>query len=176
MLWTDLSHALTLANPHGDTMTSDIATSPRPGIPKRSQPGEISSKVRAVLELMVEEGLPWDEAARSLGISARSMRRQLERPAVIQALKRRREVFRASASAANIKHLVELRGQRTNLMAATKAIQLLEGIGEDAARDRGIQQAPGLVVVIQGGPTHAQSAPQPVVIDQEREPDPPAEG
>jgi hypothetical protein len=134
----------------------------------RAQPGEVNPKVRAVIERMVELGEPWDQAARAIGMTARSMRKQLERPAVIQLLRRRKEVARAAASAGNIKHLVELREQRTNLMAATKAIQLLEGIGDEAPHSSALQTVPGLVIVINGaGSPRAPTDASKLVVDSE---------
>jgi hypothetical protein len=148
--------------------------------PGRSQPGEISPKIRAVIERMIEFGESWDIAARTFGISARSMRRQLERPVVLQLLRRRRQVAREAASAGNIKRLVELRDQSVNLMAATKAIQLLEAV-DDAGRRHDTVVSPGLVILIENGPNEPRPA-KPTVVDVEaspapaREPDGPGEG
>jgi anti-sigma-K factor RskA len=121
---------------------------------------------------MVELGQPWDEAARAVGLDARAMRKQLERPAVLQLLRRRRQVAREAASAGNIKRLVELRDQSTNLMAATKAVQLLENMGDDHATSRGIVTSPGLVVVIQGANARVQPAKPTIDVEPVRGLDP----
>jgi hypothetical protein len=150
-------------------MPNDIALSrkaaPARGPGDRSQPGEISPKIRAVLERMIEFGESWDIAARTLGISARSMRRQLERPVVLSLLRRRRQVAREAASAGNIKRLVELRDQSTNLMASCKAIQLLDA-GDEPQRRHDTIVSPGLVVIVEGAKPRVEQ-PKPVTIEHE---------
>jgi hypothetical protein len=119
----------------------------------RRQPRKagIDSRITQAIERMIELGEPWDEAARNVNLTVRAMRKALTRPNVIQYLKRRREVFREAASAGNIRRLVEVRQQNTNLMAATKAIQILESLGEDEFGRRGGSSAPlspGLIIQI----------------------------
>ena len=86
----------------------------------------IPARLKAALDLMTWGGpdgkpLPWDEAARTAQISARSMRRSLERPAVRRYLLEQKEVLRACLSARNLFHLDELVSQRENKGAAVQA-------------------------------------------------------
>jgi hypothetical protein len=118
-----------------------------PDKPKRL---EVRGKLRQSLDAMVWDGLPWDEAAKSVGFSIQSMRKAFARPHVLAYLKAEREVLRASASPRNIHRLIEIRDKADN-MPAIQAIRTLEQLGESEGASASIGRAsPGLVIVIQG--------------------------
>jgi hypothetical protein len=113
----------------------------------------IIGRLRAALDLMVfgdETGKPLDyvKAGRTMNISARSMRRSLERHAVRKYLAEQKQVARAAASAANIWHLADIAAQRTNQNAAVNAIRALDEGDPEALRPLNDQQRPGVVIRI----------------------------
>jgi hypothetical protein len=150
-------------------MSTDIAAPSHQAISARtrSRPERVTGKLAQAFDRMIELGEPWDEAARSVGLTARSMRKALAKPHVIRFLKERRQVFREAASARNILRLCELRDQDTNMMAATKAVQILEQLGDEdvygGARG-GIVTQPGLIIQIIAADAPATPR-EPAVID-----------
>jgi hypothetical protein len=82
------------------------------------------------------KALDWDDAARAVNISARSMRKSLERPAVRQYLLAQRVVLRSCLSAKNLLRLDALADQKTNLNAAVKASQIIEAVSDEALTAR----------------------------------------
>jgi hypothetical protein len=112
----------------------------------------ISGKLARALDLMTwgnQDGkpLPWEEAGRTVGISARSMRRSLERAAVRRYLLEQKEVLRTALSARNLFHLDELVSQRENKGAAVQAARTIEGFDAPAVRP-GEQPAAGITIRI----------------------------
>ncbi|BEV44405.1 hypothetical protein [Afipia carboxidovorans] len=150
------------------TQTISVKTSDLPAQPSRqaiqaktaSKPGRVTGKLAVAINLMIEEGTPWDKAATQAGLTVRSMRLAMQRPHVIQHIKVQREVFRAHACAGNIHRLVEMRDQDENKMAVVTAIKTLEQIGEAATVSGGANVSPGLVIVIQNGPQQIANQPQ----------------
>src|SRR5258708_3614268 len=90
----------------------------------------IPRNIAAAIDVMIETGKPWDEAATQSNVTVRTMRLALQRPHVIAYLKARREVFRVNASAGNIHRLLKLADQEDNKAAAVSAIKAIEQIGE----------------------------------------------
>ena len=80
--------------------------------------------------MMVWEGMPYDQAARTVNLHVRSMRRALGYPHVIAYLNRERQVLRTSVTPRNIHRLVEIRDAENN-MPAVNAIKVLEQLGEE---------------------------------------------
>ena len=108
---------------------------------------QVTKLVKAVIELMVEQGTPWNEAANSLGISARTMRKALDKPHVIKYLRERKYVFREAISAANPVRLARIADQTDNHAAAVNAIRTLERMNDDAG-DTTSRPSPGFALVI----------------------------
>lgn len=112
----------------------------------RSAPMRVTGKLAVAINLMIETGARWDDAAGQVGLTARTMRLALARPHVIGFLRARKQVFREAASTANIKRLCEIRDAADN-MPAVQAIRLLEQLpDENASAAKGL--APGFVVQI----------------------------
>jgi hypothetical protein len=99
----------------------------------------ITGRLRHALDLMVwgdQNGrpLPYDEAARSVNITTRSMRKSLERTATRLYLREQREVFRACLTAKSLWRLDQLSIQDENRNAAVAALRVIEGQDEAQAR------------------------------------------
>lgn len=108
----------------------------------------IPRNIAAAIDVMIEEGKPWNEAAEQSNVSVRTMRLAMQRPHVISYLKARREVFRVNACAGNIHRLAKLADQEDNKAAAVSAIKAMEQIGENEAATGGRIGLPGLQIVI----------------------------
>lgn len=132
-------------------MSSDLATTQQGAKPKTPATApRLGLKLSSALDEMVFNGLPFDEAARTAGLTTRAMRKALDKPHVIAELRRRKQVFRAHASAANIHSLVDLRDKSGNAMARLGAIRTLENLDEDGPQV-GVSRSPGVVIVIGSG-------------------------
>jgi hypothetical protein len=116
-----------------------------------SKPGKVTGKLAVAVDLMIEQGLPWEQAALQAGITVRSMRLALSRPHVIRHIKEAREVFRQHVSAANIHRARELRDQDDNKMASISAMRFIEGLGDDAPGGSAAKSLPGLQIVVVTG-------------------------
>ena len=149
---------------HGDRMNTLAITEPRPD--RRTV---VAGKVKTACNLMVwgtEDGAPlsWDDAARTVQISARSMRRALERPTVRRYLAEQRQVLRASIAAPALWRLSELSKQNQNANAAVNATKAILEMDEgDPLIRPGMPSAPGLVIIINNGRPSGNAPP--VAID-----------
>jgi hypothetical protein len=119
---------------------------PKKKVDKRER---ISGRLRHALDLMVwgdESGkiIEWDVAGRTVNISARSMRRSLERYAVRQYLQEQKQVLRACISAKSLWRLDEIAAQRSNMNAAVNAIKAIDG--DEAATARQDAVVPGVTI------------------------------
>jgi hypothetical protein len=142
----------------------------------------IMGRLRAALDLMVfgdETGKPLDyvEAGRTVNISARSMRRSLERHAVRKYLAEQKQVARACASAANIWHLAEIAAQRSNMNAAVNAVRALDEGDPEAIRPLN-DQRPGVTIIVRHVVEAPPALPERVIDITPRriEPQPPRQG
>jgi len=109
----------------------------------------ITARLRHALDLMIwgnADGNPldWDEAGRTMNITARSMRRSLERPAVRTYLREQKQVLRSCISAKSLWRLDELAAQRVNMNAAVSALKVIE---EGDAASTASSTAPPAVVI-----------------------------
>jgi len=93
--------------------------------------------------------MTYDEAARSVGMTTRAMRKALDKPHVQQHLREQRHVLRTTLSARTLSRLAELRDQDDNRNAAVAAARALEGLGDEPVTNT--PHRPGVVIVI-GGP------------------------
>jgi len=117
--------------------------------------------------------LDWQDAARSVNITARSMRKSLERPAVRSYLLEQNQVLRACLSAKSLSRLDELAAQRSNMNAAVAAIRVIDE-GEQAAERPPGSATPGVVIrvvnVIQQQAPAVDRAVPPLTIEHEARP------
>src|SRR5271167_2577342 len=86
----------------------------------KDKPRRVGGKLKAALDLMIwgdrdsdnpRPAMPYDEAARTAGLTVRSMRRALERHHAQSYLRKQRQVLRASLDARTLSRLAELRDQ-----------------------------------------------------------------
>lgn len=139
-------------------MTSTALAVPAQSKPKRV---DIRGRLRAALDKMVWEGLPYDEAARECDFTVSAMRKALQRPHILAYLRNEREVLRASIAPRNIHRLVEIRDAADN-MPAVQAIKALEQLGEEQGSRSPANGAPGVTIRII---TVQANERQPVTID-----------
>jgi hypothetical protein len=133
----------------------------------------ITGRLKVALDAMIwgnptGKPLAWNEAARASNISARSMRKSLERPAVRMYLHQQKQVFRACLSAATLSRLHELASQDENRNAAVAAIREIEA--RDDVQSRSINaQTPGITIVLEAPrPTTAMLDAKPAVLEHVR--------
>jgi hypothetical protein len=135
--------------------SQDVATlEPNATVPthrRTGKPLKVTGKVSALLDMMIETGKRYPEAAPLVGMHVRAARKALDQQHVLNELRRRKQVFRASISSGNILRLAELRDQDDNKMAAIGAIKVLEQIDDDPASNATRNHAPGVVIVIGSG-------------------------
>lgn len=118
----------------------------------------VGGKLKDALNLIVWEGLAWNEAAAKANFTVAAMRKALERPHVIAYLKAQKQVFRASVSGQNISRLAEIRDRAGNTMAQLGAIKLLEQIDDDQRIGGSQQSTPGVTIII-GAPAVSAHIP-----------------
>lgn len=126
---------------------------------RTKKPLKVTGKVAEAVDLMVEQGLTYQQAAERVGMHVRPMRKALEKPHVISYLRHRRQVFRASICAANDLRLAAVRDTAGNTMAVVQAIRALEQLdAEPTASRSNAPQLPGLVVqIINNGPSAVEA-------------------
>lgn len=144
-------------------MTStDVATRP-PTVPinrKTGKPLKVTGKASLMLDRMIEEGETYQDAAKAVGMHVRHARKAIDSPHVLNELRRRKQVFRASISAANIHHLAKLRDKSGNAMAQLGAIKVLEQIDDDPQSVAARSRAPGVVINIVGAASLTPQQPR----------------
>src|SRR5439155_12438757 len=123
----------------GDTMTAGK---------DRSKARSVTGRLKVALDSMIWEGKPYEEAAKAVGLAARSMRKALERPHVLAYLASGKKQLRASESARILRRLVSLAHQDDNKNAAVAACRAVEHIPEEEGPRHGQAQAPGFVIVL----------------------------
>jgi hypothetical protein len=118
--------------------------------PQRIRDKEIRGKMRVALNAMVWEGLLINEAAIRAGLTTTAIRYALQRPHVLEYLRRERQVLRASVCSRNELVLAEVRDNSENSMARIAAVKALEQI--DNAEMPSLlgrsARSPGVIIVI----------------------------
>jgi hypothetical protein len=153
-------------------MSTDLAQPTRQAIAARgrSLPGKVTGRLLTAVSAMVWQAASRPEAARLAGMTDHSLRQALRRRHVMNYYLQECEVLRLSGRAKRIQRLDEIAASDRNLNASVAAIKAAEQLGEDAGGRVGgfQQQAPGLVVVVQGMPpapvidvTPVEAAPEP---------------
>jgi hypothetical protein len=124
------------------------------------RPRPIPRVVKAAIELMicgpadVEDGAAMNlvEAAKSVGMRPNTLRRYLNRPAIVQYIRVERRAFRQSLLAGNDAALKRVRDTSPNAMAVIASVRQIETMEEadnDAQRGgQGRMQVPGIIVVL----------------------------
>jgi hypothetical protein len=124
------------------------------GMTDRSKPKQVTGRLKIACDRMIWEGETYDVAAKAVGLTARAMRKALERPHVCAYLKAGKVTLRSSEGPRTLKRLVTLAHQDRNANAAVAACRAIEHIpSEESSHHWGGQQMqPGLVIVVNAGP------------------------
>ena len=128
-----------------------------------AKPRPVPKHIRALVEYMVR-GRPDDpdaapmsfiEAAKLAGVAADVARRWTDRPEFRSLLRAERRTFRELLCSGNEAALAKVRDRSANGMSVVASVRQLEVMlnGEDVGRSGGMVQVPGLVIVVQGGPS-----------------------
>jgi hypothetical protein len=124
------------------------------------KPLQATALVRKAIELMVWEGHRRDDAAKAAGMLPKSLYNAFRKHHVRQYYREQLEVLRTSERARNIHALVRIRDQDENKIAAVAAVKALENISDEDTSLAGSRQfTPGLVVVIEAGPSRVAQRP-----------------
>lgn len=165
---------------HARTMSDVAISQPRPPATRKADKPKVTGKASQLIDLMIEEGLTYQEAAKRINMHVRHARKAMDNPLVLNELRRRKQVFRAGISAANILRLAEIRDQQSNQMASLGAIKILEQIDEDNQSVAGRSSSPGVTIVI-GAPASVtaqqhRNEPNPLIIQGSRSSPAPDDG
>jgi hypothetical protein len=102
----------------------------------KSPKNGIGGRLKAALDDMVWNGTPWDKAAVKANLTVRSMRMSLQKPHVLQHLRKLRAALLAQSSAKTFHRLTELRDQDENRNAAVQAARTLETLADEQFNPR----------------------------------------
>jgi hypothetical protein len=148
-------HLATLATPIGEPMHQPPA--PYPSRQKlaardRSLPLKVTGRLKVAIEAMVWQAASRKDAAAIAGMTDHSLRQALRRSHVMHHYLRECEVLRQSGKAKRLHRLEEIAASDKNQNAAVAAIKAAEQLEEQAQiHARGMQAAPGLVIVLERG-------------------------
>jgi hypothetical protein len=144
-------------------MSTDLAHPSRQALAAqdRSLPNRVTGRLLRAITEMVWAGASRKQAAATAGMTDHSLRQALRRPHVITFYRRELGILRESGRARAFHRLEELSQQDENKAAAVKACQIVLGEGDDdhAPGRGGMATTPGLVIVVQGAPSHMPSPP-----------------
>ena len=111
---------------------------------------KLTPKLRAAINLMVWEGMPFNDAAQSVGMHVRGMRLALTKPHVIKYLQEQRKVLLYSHGPRNIKRLAEIRDAADNMPAVNAIKELEELVGYHASTASQADSKPFSINIING--------------------------
>jgi hypothetical protein len=133
-----------------ETLPSNFPTRQKIEAEGRSGRNRVTGKLKVALDLMVWQGQCRAVAAEHAGLADSSLRAALRKPHVLNHYNSELSALRTSLRAKNVHRLDALGDQPDNKMAAVQAIKALETIADqaDAAHRPGMQQLPGLQIVI----------------------------
>ena len=136
---------------------SDVAIAEPPqSKPDRSKRiDQLTPRVRRAIDLMIWDAMPYDEAAREVGLTTRAMRLALGKPHVVAALKREMHVLKTSEGPASIKRIKTIRDAAENKPALDAAMWFVTE-DEQQSRQSGVSASPGVTIRVV---TVVQSAP-----------------
>jgi hypothetical protein len=142
---------------------------------KRPKPTPLS--VRTAIKLMVhggDDGVPLGliDAAKAVQLKPATLRRYFDRPTVVSLLRAERRAFIATLIAGNPAALARIRDTAENSMSQVRAIDVLEGMGEEEPYRRGTPESPHVTIRIINQPA-APALPTKVIEHAELEGDDP---
>jgi hypothetical protein len=113
------------------------------------RPGRIdypTPRVKQAIELMVWQGMPFNQAAKEARLTVRAMRLALEKPNVLRYLRNQKQIFREAANGKNIVRLCQIRDAADN-MPAVNAIKVLEQLDDEQTNTKQTT-SPGITINI----------------------------
>jgi hypothetical protein len=110
------------------------------------RPRPIPLSVKTAIRLMVyggDDGEPLGliDAAKAVQLQPATLRRYFDRPSVVSLLRAERRAFIATLIAGNPAALARIRDTAENSMAQVRAIDVLEGMGEDDPHRRSMRES-----------------------------------
>jgi hypothetical protein len=123
----------------------------------KTPPLRITKRVKDAINAMVVDKQRWDDAAIAVGLSTRAMRLALEKPHVIQYLRKQLDVSRGARAVANFHRLCEIADCENN-MPAVNAIKALEQISDEPT-NKTQQPSAGVTIRIVNVATQPQHEP-----------------
>ena len=136
-------------------MPNELAFADKTSLARNKQPPlRITKRVKDAIHAMVVDKQRWDDAARSVGLTARHMRLALEKPHVIAYLRKQLDVSRGARQVANYHRLCEIADAENN-MPAVQAIRALEQISDEQTNTKQTT-SPGVTIRIVNVATQAQ--------------------
>jgi hypothetical protein len=129
----------------GPPATRSINVVDAKGVSRKIQP-----QLKSALDKIVWQGMDPFEAAQSVGMNSRSMRKALERPHVLAYLQSQRAAFRASLQASNMHFARDIRENSENDAARVRCLQYIDGDKLHEAPP-GRAPTPGVVVHVNVG-------------------------
>ena len=128
-------------------MPNELAFADKTSLARNKQPPlRITKRVKDAIHAMVVDKQRWDDAARSVGLTARHMRLALEKPHVIAYLRKQLDVSRGARQVANFHRLCEIADAENN-MPAVQAIRALEQISDEQTNTKQTT-SPGVTIRI----------------------------
>jgi hypothetical protein len=122
------------------------------------RPRPIPTSVRTAIKLMIhggDDGVPLGliDAARAVQLQPATLRRYFDRPRVISLLRAERRAFIATLIAGNPAALARIRDTAANTMSQVRAIDVLEGMGEEDPHRRSVRESsPWLTIRVIAAP------------------------
>ena len=112
-------------------MPNDLAFADNTALARNKvPPPRITKRVRDAVDAIVERGLPYDQAAKLVGLSTYALRLALGKPHVAAYLQAQLKVLRGARGPRNFHRLCEI-ADADNNMPAVNAIKALEMIGDE---------------------------------------------
>lgn len=107
----------------------------------------LTRKQRAFVEAMVWHGLQFKECREKANISESYAYLLLHDPLVLEAMKRERQVLKASAGTRNIHALMKVRDESRNHLAVVQAVKAIEEMTSEESVSAGSKRV-GIVIMI----------------------------
>jgi hypothetical protein len=141
--------------------------------PDRSKPLQVTGRRKVALDAMVWEGLQYADAAKVAGLTARSMRKALDKVHVCSYLAAGKKQLRTSEGPRTFRRLVQIAHSERNLNASVVACREVLRAPDDEHPHRIGALVPGFVIVLREQSAAVGGRGSPVVIDGSRADDAP---
>jgi len=117
-------------------MPNEVAFSDQTALARNKTPTpRITPRVRDAVDAIVGLGMPYDQAARQVGLSTYALRLALAKPHVAAYMRQQLKVLRDARGPRNFHRLCEIADAQNN-MPAVQAIRALELIGDEQTNNK----------------------------------------